>query len=128
MASINWAFLCDYAFVTPDGKASMIGLFDRIGIRTAPAIHPQMFIVFSVTINPEDGAIKFGARLTSPSTGNDLAFVENPPVSVHGGVSTNNVIFAFYGMSLPEAGEYRMEILANGQTVHFVPLIVNLIR
>jgi len=109
MASINWAFLCDYAFVS-NGKTSIIGLFDQIGVRALPATHPQMFLVVSTTINPEDGNIKFGAQITSPTGGSNLAFVENPPFSVHGGISTNNMIFGFYGISLPESGDYHVEI------------------
>lgn len=127
MASINWAFLCDYAFIS-NGKASMIGLFDNIGVKAIPATHPQMFLVVSVTIIPQDGSIKFGARITSPTGGSNLAFIENPPVSVHGGVSTTNILMGFYGVSIPETGDYHVEILANGESVHLVPLNVYLVK
>jgi len=126
MASINWAFLCDYAFVA-NGKGSIIGIFDQIGIKTLPATHAQMFLVIALTIKPEDGQIKIGAQVSSPS-GNAVAFLEQPPVSVFGGMSNHNTIFGFYGLSLPEAGQYNVEVFINNQSVHLIPLQVNLIR
>ena len=126
MTSINWAFLCDYAYVA-NGKGSLIGIFDQIGIKTLPAGHPQMFLVVSLTIKPEDGSVKIGGQISTPS-GNAIAFIEQPPVSVYGGMSNHNAIFAFYGIPLPEAGEYHIEVFINGASVHLVPLQVNLIR
>lgn len=128
MSSINWVHLCDYAFVADD-KVSIIGLCDFIGVGGVPATQAQIFLVFSVTINPADKSVSFGARLSNPSGDRVLAIKEYPAISVHGsGAVTKNIVTGFYDIPLPELGEYHVEILANGESVHFVPLVVKLAR
>lgn len=44
---LNYVFACDQTIVDMQGKISVIGIFDRIGSKTIPAIHPR----FTVAVN-----------------------------------------------------------------------------
>ena len=55
MASLNWALLCEYAFLT-EGKTGVIGIFEFIDVISLPSIYPQLFLVVSMIVTPDDGA------------------------------------------------------------------------
>lgn len=46
---ISYFHLCDYAFVTDNGKLGIIGIFDRIFSKQFPTTHQSMFVVGQVT-------------------------------------------------------------------------------
>jgi hypothetical protein len=43
---------CDYFMVDASGKYSYIGVFERIGALTFPAVHKQMYVVCSLAGEP----------------------------------------------------------------------------
>lgn len=54
-AKLNFAFLCDYASISREGKLSMNGIFENINAKIFPAVHPVMYIVANVSgINARD--------------------------------------------------------------------------
>ena len=53
MASLNGVFLCDYAFLT-DGKTEVIGILEFVDVVALAAIYPQLFLVVSMMITPDD--------------------------------------------------------------------------
>lgn len=126
MGSINWAFLCDYAFQT-DGKGSLIGIFDAVSVKTIPFAINQLFVVASMDIFPSDGTTNIAVQISSPS-GNVLGAVSQPPITAYGGIAKHNLAAGFYGVPIEEPGEYHIEIFINGQSVHLIPLPVKLVR
>lgn len=47
--TVTYLHLCDYAFLTDNGKIGVIGIFDRIYSKQFPTTHNTMFVVGQVT-------------------------------------------------------------------------------
>ena len=61
-AKLNFSFLCDYAYVSREGKLGMNGIFENINARKFPVHHPLMFVVANISgVNNKD---KFTCELT----------------------------------------------------------------
>ena len=50
---LNYAHLCDMAFLSQEGKVNIIGIFKTIFSQNFPAIHPKFSIAVSFLINDE---------------------------------------------------------------------------
>ncbi len=74
MASINWIFLCDYAFVDAAGKASIIGMWEHINARQLPVMWPQLYIVMNLIPDPTVET-NIGVIISSPS-GQEIAKID----------------------------------------------------
>ena len=126
MASINWIFLCDYAFVDAAGKASIIGMWEHINARLLPLVWPQMYIVMNFIPDPT-AETNIGVILSSP-TGQEIAKIEgaklkNPPAP--SGILNRAVItFGFFNTNFKEPGEHHIEILFNGLSIHSLPFTI----
>ena len=51
---LRYGLLCDFANATQEGKLNVIGIFDRLYAVTFPAVHRQLFLVTSISTEPED--------------------------------------------------------------------------
>jgi len=45
---VNFARLCDYAMIGNDGKLSVVGIFDQIGGKSFPVVHPLAYLAFEI--------------------------------------------------------------------------------
>jgi hypothetical protein len=61
---------CDYAMIAQDGKLSVIGIFDRIFVRSLPAQHPSM--CFVVVARGEPGSEHKIKLVTTGPSGNKI--------------------------------------------------------
>ena len=126
MASINWIFLCDYAFVDAAGKASIIGMWEHINARQLPLVWPQMYIVMNFIPDPTEETT-IGVILSSPS-GQEITKIEgaklkNPPVP--SGILNRAVLtFGFFNTAFKEPGEHHIEILINSVSIHSLPFTI----
>lgn len=128
MPSIDWAFLCDYAFVDASGKASIIGIFENINAVSLPTNHNQMYIALGLKLAPGD-SFEVSSKITSP-VGKEIAQIDPKKISIPAnapGVGKAVVCFGFYGTEFAETGEHHIEIFLNGNSVHFIPVNVFLI-
>lgn len=129
MPTIDWAFLCDYAFVDAAGKSSIIGVFENINTRNLPTSHPQMYIALGMKLAPSDN-FEVSSRITSPA-GREVAKVDKQRITVPPnppGVGKGVVCFGYYGTTFTETGEHHIEIWLNGDCVHFIPINIQLHR
>lgn len=128
MPTIDWAFLCDYAFVDASGKSSIIGIFENINARSLPTTHSQMYIALGMKLNPGDN-FEVSSKITSP-TGKEIAQVNPQRITIPAnapGVGKGVVAFGFYGTKFSETGEHHIEIFLDGNSIHFIPVNINLI-
>ena len=120
MAVINWAFLCDYAFVDPVGKASIIGKFDFVSFSQLPKRWPQMFVVMEILIQ-ESEEITISTAISSPG-GKELARLETQAIK---GKSKKLILpIGFYNVMFEEAGEHHIELFVKDVCVHHIPFKV----
>lgn len=129
MISVNFAHLCDTAIVGQDGRLSVIGIFDRIGVFSLPAVHARMVLAFQLEAKPaemgnsfdivvncmdEDGKKVFevkGNMKTEVAPGHTLRPTEHPKL---------NQVIQIGQMALQRAGSYDINILINGELRHTV--------
>ncbi len=50
MPAINWAYLCNNAFLDPAGKPCLSGMFESLYMGGLPATLPQMYVGMQVAM------------------------------------------------------------------------------
>ncbi len=95
------------------GKQSLIGLFSVIHSPRFPASHPQLSVFASLTGG--HGTAQLTIRIV------DVNETRRPLVQGQGQVQfTNplaiaNLALQFHGLTFPEPGDYRVQLLSNGE-------------
>ena len=129
MAQIQWAYLCDYAFVDRSGKASIIGMFENINTRQLPIKHNQFFLILSAVLERSEKT-RIGVILSSPS-GKEMHRVMPGEISLPKNAPETNkmyIAFGFYTIEFTEAGEHKLEIYVGDTCVHSIPFNIILIK
>jgi hypothetical protein len=127
MPIIEWAFVCDSAFVDASGKASIIGAFENLTAHALPFSHPQMSIAVGLKLALEEEVEVNTVIITAH--GKEIART-NPKRLTRAdteGASTLIVIFTYHGTTFSEIGQHHIEILLDGNTARFIPLIIGLL-
>jgi len=127
--TIDWVFLCDYAFVDTSGKASIIGIFENITTLSLPVNHPQLYVALGMKLSPGDN-FELSAKLSSPS-GREITKINPQRVAIPAnalGVGKGVVSFGFYGIHISETGEHHIEIFIDGNSIHVIPINVEIIK
>ena len=126
MASINWIFLCDYAFVDAAGKASIIGMWEHINARQLPVMWPQLYIVMNLIPDPTVET-NIGVIISSPS-GQEIAKIDGAklrtPPTPSGILNRAVLTFGFFNTNFKEPGEHHIEIFINGVSIHSLPFTI----
>ncbi len=127
MATIDWVFLCDYAYVDAAGKASIIGMFENLGAPTLPVHFPQIYVALGLKLAPGDN-FQLSASLSSPS-GKELSKINPQPVVIpaNAPVMKGVITLAFYHVRFTETGEHHIEVFMNETCVHAIPLCVSIV-
>jgi hypothetical protein len=129
MPTIDWVFLCDYAFVDASGKASIIGIFENINAPTLPTNHPQLYIALGSKMNPGEN-FDLSAILSS-SSGKEIAKIDPQKIAIPAnapGIIKGVMCFGFYSVQFSETGEHHIEIFVDGNSIHSIPLNVAIIK
>lgn len=127
MPTIDWAFLCDYAFVDASGKASIIGVFENVNAAGLPANYAQMYIALGMKIAPGEN-FDVSAKISSP-TGRELSKINPQKIIIPTnapGVGKAVVCFGFYRIQFTETGEHHIEVFIDGNSVHLISLNIAL--
>lgn len=122
------AVLADAANVTKEGKLNILGIFDRIGVRSFPATHPQMQVVLRLeaAYAETDRPHKVEIKLHEPD--GDMVFNLNGEFMPKGGepgeVSVSNQIIAIGNLPLRKPGGHTFSIFIDGDLKTQIPLKV----
>ena len=125
MVAINWSFLCDYAFVDEKGRASIIRTFTFIHAQRLPIRYPQLYLALEI-LSGKGEPFSLGALITSPS-GKTIAKIEinhKGNGEVEGAIEKSIIPIGFFNLQFTEPGEHHIEILVNGTSVHYLPLMI----
>jgi len=122
MANLEWALCCDYAFHDRDNKACMIGLFDRIWADEFPATHLVFFVVSQWTGGESEETFNQRTRILAPD-GIQIAETLGAEITTSPGGGAG-VVSRFVGATFPQAGTYRVELLADDNVVGSIVLTV----
>src|SRR5690242_1376631 len=128
---VDFMMLAPYAELSEDGKVSMIsGDFDTFNIR---GIFPGVmatpcYVIIKLVFSPEECGHAYLAQMKVQSPdGNVVVETEHKPISPtlpnpDRTQSSVRLVFAFGGMFVPMAGEYKIQLLIDGTERKSIPL------
>lgn len=119
--TLLFSVLCDDVRREDNGKFILIGLFETIGARKFPAIHPTLFIMNCWTSGMGDFRQK--SRIISKN-GDLLAEDKETLFSLKDLKAKHRIIARFNNLKFDAPGEYAVEVLLNGDLKVRYPLLV----
>lgn len=113
MANVDLKFLhiCENAFISQEGKLSVIGIFNQIKFNRVPAIYPTFSIVAG--ISGKKGNYKEEIQIISPD-GDTMASIRNDKAEIKDDDGSTNFIANFAGFVFPKKGEYSIKVKIDG--------------
>lgn len=127
---VQVAALCDSA-ADYGGKLCLLGVFDTIGVRQLPAVHPHCSIAIRIVFHSsEEGRHQIKLTLIDED-GRSLLPKIDPVMEVkmpeNMFFASSNLVFNLQGMKFEKAGHYSIDISVDGKIVARIPLQVVLI-
>ena len=124
---VAFALLADAANISREGKLNILGAFDRIYGAQFPLTWPRMVLVTRFVASPaEYGTEKSLEIVTLNADGKRLASASGkmrvPSGQAGRPLKINHVLPMT--MTFPDAGQYSIEVLVNGEPKAAVPLEV----
>ena len=119
--SLLFSVLCDDVRREDNGKFILIGLFETIGARKFPAIHPTMYIM-NCWIGGL-GTFRQRSRILGKN-GKILAEDKETTFELKDLKAKHRIIARFNNLKFDMPGEYAVEVLLNGELKLRYPLII----
>lgn len=119
--ALLYSILCDDVRREDNGKFILLGLFETIGAREFPAIHPSLFIVNGWIGGV--GSFRQYSRILDPN-GQELARDQETAFELGSLKARHSIIARFNALELPQPGEYAVEVLLDGDLKVRYPLVV----
>ncbi len=119
--TLLFSVLCDDVRREDNGKFILIGLFETIGARKFPAIHPALFIMNCWTSGI--GNFYQKSRIVDKS-GRLLAEDRETAFSLQDLKAKHRIIARFNNLKFDASGEYAVEVLLNKDLKVRYPLVV----
>jgi len=111
MAEVEWALLCDYAFLDANGKMCLIGVFNNFNVRRVPTMHPRAALVVQMRGIPKE-SWRLRIEIVRPG-GSVLQKVEGQgAIGEQGGAG---IALTLQPVQLPDAGSYSINIGVNDE-------------
>ena len=114
LPTLSWSMMCDYFLVDQAGKYSFIGVFDRIGATSFPAIQKSLYIVAALEGDPESEAAALldiwapNGTLVASTAESRLKF------SAAGRTIFVNLLF---DLQFTQAGQYNVTVEVAGKPI-----------
>lgn len=114
--------LCDHALIGQDGKLSLIGIFDHIGVVQLPAQHPRFFVV--AVLQGETETNQVAMELAAPD-GRTLMHEQitiDPEAITEG---SGNLIAEVTMLPLEMTGRYEFRLFVENRLLGLIPLTID---
>ena len=125
---IPLALLADYANTSQDGKLNVMGVFNRILTKEFPTVHPEMRLVFRLEAQPSERGRETTVEIKLLDA--DAKVVHHlkgrlavPQESQQPTIEINQIL-RLTGVVFERAGDYRFDILVDGDFKANVPFTV----
>jgi hypothetical protein len=106
--------LCDQIITDRiTGKQSLIGLFSVIHTLRFPTHHPQLAVFASLTGG--HGTVNLTIRIVDANEKRPPLVQGNGQVQFQTPLAIANLVLQFHGLTFPEPGEYRIQLLSDGE-------------
>jgi hypothetical protein len=117
MPAVEWSLLCEYCIIDHAGKLSLIGIFDRMIAVRLPIQYPLLFVV--TRWRAESDRFTAQTRIWTPT---EQLLADGGSVEVvAAGDAPHVTINQFHGLTFERAGQYLVELLAEGETARYFP-------
>lgn len=113
-AHLNFAHLCDLAFLSQAGKLNIIGIFEQISVARFPARHPKLTLVMNLTL--AHGVHPFRVRLLKDKDNQTVAQIEGR-LDVQTASGNAGFINEFVDIVFDEPGKYSLEIWIDDEPI-----------
>lgn len=119
---LRYAFVCEAATVSPDGKLNVLGIFSNITSDEFPLRMNRMVMVVSCTGQASDfGIHSLSIRLLNPD-GRDAVEPLSLEIDINSEGGSTNVIGEYNGVEIKEPGPYSFEINIDSRHLASIPL------
>lgn len=105
-ATINFAHLCDTAFLSQQGKLNIIGIFEQVAVKKFPVRHPKITLALNLSL--QEGIYPFKIRLIHVFSNTEVTKLEGELNCKKAGKT--GLINEFVDIRFQESGEYAFEI------------------
>lgn len=126
---VDLCTLADAANATEGGKLNLLGVFDRLQVRSFPAVHKQMALVLRLRVEYADAREEHAIRLALENPdGRKLVNLEGSTRVGEvepGAFSHTNQIFNLRDLRFQEEGVYRFRVWLDGELAAEHPLAVD---
>jgi len=95
------------------GKVSLIGMFSKVHGRRFPASHPQLCVFVAMTDG--HGKTELVIRVVDANDARPPIVEGKGAVNFKDPRAIANLFLQFHGLTFPVPGEYRVQLLSNGQ-------------
>lgn len=95
------------------GKQSLIGIFSVIHATNFPVNHPQLSVYTSLTNG--HGSVDLMIRIVDSNEARQPLVQGQGKVEFHTPLAVANLALQFHGLIFPEPGQYRVQLLCNGE-------------
>lgn len=107
-------------------KQSLIGMFSVIHTLRFPTHHPQLAVFASLTGG--HGVVNLTIRIVDANERRPPLVQGQGQVQFHSPLAIANLALQFHGLTFPEAGEYRVQLLSDGNLLREARLRLLLAR
>lgn len=116
--------ICDQIYREPTtGKPSLLGCFSVINATKFPATQPLITVYAAITDGR--GRVQVKLRLVDVDEEREPVFEVTSEVEFTDPRSVQEMICALAGMTFPEPGEYRLQLLANDEPILERRIVLN---
>ena len=119
---LQFSIVCDSIRREDNGKMMFIGIFEVIGAKKFPAKHHELFIANKWIKGT--GAFKEKTRIMNLKDNKIIFETKEVNFELKNLEAAHTVISKFVNVVFPEPGKYQVEVLLNGETVRYYPIIL----
>lgn len=119
MIKLNYAHICDYAFLSANRTPTLIGIFSEINGKSLPAVHPLMVVVADFT-RDTNVTHRFVVTIKTPSGKLAIPPIDGTAEAPDPIKKNVGVIVYVYGLKLEEQGTYTIEMTVNNDSLGII--------
>ena len=121
MIKLNYAHLCEYAFIKDNGTPGIIGIFSRIKSKLKSITLNNIALVLNI-IPGDTNKHKLNIIIKSPSKKTSFKFEDDIGL-IDKKTQSLGTIINIQNLKLNEEGKYNVEIMINKKKIESLPLL-----
>ena len=119
---VNFAHICDTAFLSQGGKVNIIGIFQTILSKQFPVSHPKFSVIVSLNVENQIGPHKETVKIIREEDKRVIEPVLNVEFNVSAKTQELNFIGDVINARFEKAGRYTVKIFFDDQEIFSIPM------